>query len=248
LVHRRTAIPLVPLAPVIPLVVAALAAPATADTVYQTGGPFGGFFGLWGADVSATQSVGVRFVPAATRELERIGIWFMSNAPSTYPTVTLELRADSTQDGTSVPAATVLEAWHFSLVTLGWNPVQHWRDSKARPVLDAGTRYWVVARSSVPSGQNAVWNFAAAGNSFNSFTSSTNPESWQPGGSGAALCIVVHGAVPANPADLNGDGSVGPADLAALLAAWGTPGPGDLSGDGTVGPADLAALLAAWGS
>lgn len=49
--------------------------------------------------------------------------------------------------------------------------------------------------------------------------------------------------------DLDGDGVVGPADLAALLASWGPcPGcPADLNGDGVVGAADLAALLAAWG-
>ncbi|MCA9291455.1 MAG: VCBS repeat-containing protein [Phycisphaerales bacterium] len=48
--------------------------------------------------------------------------------------------------------------------------------------------------------------------------------------------------------DLDGDGDVDPADLAALLAAWGTcPGcPEDLDGDGTVGPSDLAILLANW--
>lgn len=51
------------------------------------------------------------------------------------------------------------------------------------------------------------------------------------------------------PADLNGDGMVGPADLASLLAAWGpNPGhPADFNFDGIVGPADLAQLLAAWG-
>ncbi len=49
--------------------------------------------------------------------------------------------------------------------------------------------------------------------------------------------------------DVDGDGAVGPADLAALLAAWGSnPGSdADFDQDGTVGPADLAALLAAWG-
>ncbi len=48
------------------------------------------------------------------------------------------------------------------------------------------------------------------------------------------------------PGDLNGDGVVGPADLAILLGAWGTPGPGDLNGDGVVGPQDLALLLGNW--
>ncbi len=51
------------------------------------------------------------------------------------------------------------------------------------------------------------------------------------------------------PADLDGDGMVGAADLAALLAAWngGAGDPADLDGDGTVGAGDLAVLLAAWG-
>ena len=46
--------------------------------------------------------------------------------------------------------------------------------------------------------------------------------------------------------DLNGDGVVGPADLAQLLASWGACEgcQADINGDGTVGPADLAQLLA----
>lgn len=52
------------------------------------------------------------------------------------------------------------------------------------------------------------------------------------------------------PADLNGDGVVNGADLAAMLGAWGPCSgscPADITGDGTVGGADLAALLGAWG-
>ncbi|MEY3144157.1 MAG: hypothetical protein RLY21_2650 [Planctomycetota bacterium] len=47
-------------------------------------------------------------------------------------------------------------------------------------------------------------------------------------------------------ADLNGDGSVGAQDLAALLGAWDGPA-GDINGDGTTNAQDLGALLAAWG-
>ena len=52
--------------------------------------------------------------------------------------------------------------------------------------------------------------------------------------------------------DLDGDGSVGPADLAILLGSWGPCGdcgdcPADLDGDCTVGAADLAILLGNWG-
>ena len=46
--------------------------------------------------------------------------------------------------------------------------------------------------------------------------------------------------------DLDGNGSVGPADLAILLGAWGGGGVADLNGDGLVGPADLGLLLGAW--
>jgi hypothetical protein len=46
--------------------------------------------------------------------------------------------------------------------------------------------------------------------------------------------------------DLDGDGRVGPMDLALLLGQWGGPGTGDLDGDGAVGGSDLSMLLAAW--
>ena len=51
------------------------------------------------------------------------------------------------------------------------------------------------------------------------------------------------------PADFDGDGSVGSADMALMLGAWGTPGgPSDLDASGTVGSGDLALLLGAWGA
>jgi hypothetical protein len=54
-------------------------------------------------------------------------------------------------------------------------------------------------------------------------------------------------ATPPCAADLDGDASVGPADLAMLLSAWGTA-MADLDGNGETGAADLAALLGAWGA
>ena len=52
--------------------------------------------------------------------------------------------------------------------------------------------------------------------------------------------------------DVNGDGTVGGGDLAALLAAWGLTGADgfqacDLNGDDRVDAADLAVMLAQWG-
>ena len=56
---------------------------------------------------------------------------------------------------------------------------------------------------------------------------------------------------PACMGDINGDGSVGPADLAALLSNWGAVNPAlpaaDLNGDTIVNSQDLAILLSAWG-
>ncbi len=49
-------------------------------------------------------------------------------------------------------------------------------------------------------------------------------------------------------ADIDGDGVVGPSDLALLLGRWDSDDPStDLNGDGVVGAADLAMLLGAWG-
>jgi hypothetical protein len=49
-----------------------------------------------------------------------------------------------------------------------------------------------------------------------------------------------------NPADIDQDGTVGAADLGALLSAWGTPA-ADLDGNGTTDAADMAILLSSWG-
>ncbi len=52
---------------------------------------------------------------------------------------------------------------------------------------------------------------------------------------------------PRNPADFDGDGTVGAADLALLLGGWGSiDALLDLNADGIVGAQDLAILLGAW--
>mgnify|MGYP003700375505 CR=1 FL=1 len=49
-----------------------------------------------------------------------------------------------------------------------------------------------------------------------------------------------------SPADLNSDGLVNGADLAALLAQWNGVGEADINDDGVVDGTDLAQLLASW--
>ena len=63
----------------------------------------------------------------------------------------------------------------------------------------------------------------------------------------ARLEVLVQVVSSNRPADLDGDGAVGGADLAVILSQWGGAGSGDLDGDGTVGGADLAILLSDWG-
>jgi hypothetical protein len=61
------------------------------------------------------------------------------------------------------------------------------------------------------------------------------------------LCWVRISPAPIEPSDLNGDGSVGAADLAVLLGDWG-PGLSiaDIDADGIIGATDLAILLGSW--
>jgi hypothetical protein len=56
--------------------------------------------------------------------------------------------------------------------------------------------------------------------------------------------IVESGACPT---DLDADGSTTAADLAQLIAQWGTAGAADFDASGATGPEDLATLIAAWG-
>ncbi|MEE9212547.1 MAG: M1 family aminopeptidase [Phycisphaeraceae bacterium] len=63
---------------------------------------------------------------------------------------------------------------------------------------------------------------------------------------------VIRFTVTPRPADLDGNGNVGPFDLALLLGNWGPcpqegDCPADLNGDGAVGASDLAILLGNWG-
>lgn len=83
------------------------------------------------------------------------------------------------------------------------------------------------------------------GGSFPVFYCRENPLVVLTGEGDATLSMTVSTAACA-PADLDCDGSVNAADLAALLVAWNGSGSADLDGDGVVGAADLAALLVAW--
>ncbi len=79
--------------------------------------------------------------------------------------------------------------------------------------------------------------------------------STKPIGAGPSIPInwvILRPITKPNPADLDGDGSVGAFDLAILLGSWGPcppkdDCPADLNGDGVVDAFDLAVLLGSWG-
>lgn len=230
----------------------ALATAASAAVVFSTNGPFGGFFGLWGADLNPQQKAAARFVPAADHTFDDARLWLMNNSGSTYGQIELRLELDATEvglGGVSRPSGIALESWSFPIQTLGWTPVQHVAASGSNPVLRAGRKYWIVAASQAPSGSNPVWNFASSGNSY---TAILQPNGSWGAGNSAALTLTVHGT-PGAPkkGDLDRNGSVGAKDLAALLAAWGSlqpaAGDADTNQDGIVNALDLADLLANWG-
>lgn len=66
------------------------------------------------------------------------------------------------------------------------------------------------------------------------------------GKTGCTISVIV--ALPC-PADLDGNGSVGPEDIGLLIAAWGSGDvAADLDGDGMVDGFDLAYILGGWGA
>jgi hypothetical protein len=233
----------------LPLVVSAV---ASAAVVFATLGPFGGFFGLWGADLNPQQRAAERFIPAADHVLDDARFWLMNNSGSSYGQVKVRLELDATEvgmGGLSRPSGIALEEWNFGIQTLGWNPVQHTMASAARPPVRAGRKYWIVASSQAPNGQNPVWNFASSGNAYTAISQLDG--SWA-AGNAAALTLTVNGT-PGAPkrGDINRDGTVGPKDIAAMLSAWGASQPvagdADANQDGVVDALDIPALLSNWG-
>ncbi len=95
----------------------------------------------------------------------------------------------------------------------------------------------------------------AAGDATFAATVDSPPAGWvvtatatlEPIGATSELSACIDVIAGGDPADLDGDGAVDAADLAILLAAWGTADrEADLNTDGVVDAGDLAILLAAW--
>lgn len=233
------------------IVALAVGSAAGAAIIFSTNGPFGGFFGLWGADLSVQQSVAQRFPVNADHRFTSTRIWLMNNSSSVQAPVVVQLELDAVDigmGGASRPSGVALERWTFPIATLGWDPVEHQVTSKTRPPLRAGRKYWIVASSPAAPGANPVWNFSSSGSAYKGITQLDG--SWAVGSS-AALTMTVVGDVGA-PArgDIDEDGVVGAVDLSLLLTAWGETQPdaglADVDQNGVVNAGDLSFLLLGW--
>lgn len=108
-----------------------------------------------------------------------------------------------------------------------------------REGLQAGTLNFTIASLAKVVEQGAV---------FPAFYCKESPLVQGGFASAATLEVVVAIDSGCGAGDFDCDGSVGPADLAQLLGAWGTTEAiFDLDGDGAVGASDLAVLLGLWG-
>lgn len=147
------------------------------------------------------------------------------------------LSVDLSDSGISLDPGT----WWVSITPVDETPLgrryRQWRQ------LDFLNGNIVHGRDGGQDHGNGYLGFTYGGDDWLEFGSETSHD---PGD----LAMTIEGVlVQVCPADLDGDGNVGAADLLSLLAAWGTDpgGPPDMNGDGTVGAADLLELLADWG-
>ena len=96
------------------------------------------------------------------------------------------------------------------------------------------TQKYRFSASPCDTGSILAWQ-ANAGGASDIFAARINSDGTV--GNPAAACI----------ADITNDGEVNGADLAGLLAQWGSAGAADLNQDGSVDGQDLTMMLAAWG-
>jgi hypothetical protein len=97
------------------------------------------------------------------------------------------------------------------------------------------TQKYRFSASPCDTGSILAWQ-ANAGGASDIFAARINSDGTV--GNPAAACI----------ADITHDGEVNGADLAGLLAQWGSAGAADLNHDGSVDGQDLTIMLAAWGA
>lgn len=220
-----------------------VASAAHADVIYQTEDPFGGIFGLWGADIFIDQSAAIRFTADADYRLDRISLWFMNNSSQRHEIVSVWLVNDENDGVNSLPGSMVYHAGEFATSAIGWDPQLESVDTLDRPLVRAGKNYWIMCMSDAPGGENPVWNFASSGLGFASYTDG-GQHNWQPGMSGAALTGFIEGTPVRCIADFNMDRTLNSLDFLVFLNAFSAGSPrADLNADGTINTLDFLEFL-----
>lgn len=180
------------------VLVAGVVGAVSADTVFDTGTPQGGFLGYYGYDIYVEQSVAVAFTPDQDYMLEDVGVWMMNNNFSKPGAeYTLSLRADA-NGGQTLPGS-VIESWTVYTEAVGWNPILETVESLINPVLEAGTTYWIMAEGDEPAFVDPVWVASSQSEPvWNAIWNTANPgDGWSAGYGQGVPGLVVNGtAVP----------------------------------------------------
>ncbi len=138
------------------------------------------------------------------------------------------------------------------IVNFGFNALQARLDLDGASGLSAPFAVVDALESNIgAAGSSARFSFNTDGRAPGVYTQTaviTRSDENLAGATGGTMSFTMNVTVTSsgNPADLDGNGAVDAADLAALLSQWGQAGSGDLDHDGVVGASDLAILLGAW--
>lgn len=234
-------------------------AAASADTIYATNDPFGGFLGINGPDVCEHQSVATRFTPGADYSFAGFSVWLWNNDDSgAEPQITFTLRMDDGSNGESRPSTTILETWTMNVPNTGvFQPAEFSFTSGTNAALTAGVRYWIAAASAAQCGLDPVWAWAANDSGVSTNTDISTGGEWFPAPEVGAVCTLIVIGTPAGgtPGDVNGDGFVDLTDLSLLLSAFGEcagdpayNADADFDGSGCIELGDLTILLGNFGT
>ncbi len=205
--------------------------------------------------VDANASIANVDVPNDGRFIAGVSVRSNGNGTWRYEYAVHNLNSDRSGRSFSVPVPAGV-----TITNVGFKDIDYHSGDPSSPTdwtssVSGGAVTWTGGTHSQSANSNAL-RFATMYNFW--FDATTAPQVanatiglFKPAAAGAPTSVTVASkapSAPSNPADLNGDGSVGGDDLATLLSNWGTGGLGDITGNGIVDAEDLAALLSAWGS
>jgi len=194
-------------------------------------------------------------VPSDGRFIAGVSVRSNGNGTWRYEYAVHNLNSDRSGQSFSVPVPAGVTITNIGFKDIDYHSGDPYSPTDWTGAVAGGAVTWAGGTHSQSANSNAL-RFATMYNFW--FDANTAPQVvnatiglFKPATVGAPTSVTVASkgpSAPSNPADLNGDGTVGGDDLATLLSNWGTGGLGDITGNGIVDAEDLAALLSAWGS